>query len=130
MVKPLPYLLLRLLTGMSFFGHGLVRIPRLEKFSGWMVGEFQNSMLPDALVRPFSYMLPFGELITGLLLIIGLFTKQALVAGTFIMLALLFGSSMIEEWGSIPSQLLHGLLLVLLLQFIEANRYSLDYKRQ
>lgn len=128
MAKPLPYLLLRLLIGMSFFGHGLVRMPKLDKFSNWMVGEFQNSLLPEALVRPFSYILPFGELITGTLLLIGLFTRQALVAGVLITLALIFGSSMTEEWNSIPSQLIHGTLLVVLLQYIEANRYAIDSK--
>jgi thiosulfate dehydrogenase [quinone] large subunit len=128
MAKPLPYLLLRLLLGMSFFGHGLVRLPKLQKFSGWMVGQFQNSMLPEALVKPFSYILPFGELITGLLLLIGLFTRQALVAAAVISLILIFGSSLIEEWGSIPSQLIHGFIAAYLLQYIEANYYSLDTK--
>ncbi|WP_236564852.1 DoxX family membrane protein [Flavobacterium sp. MK4S-17] len=73
-MKPLPYLLLRLLLGISFFGHGLVRLPKLNMFSGWMVKTFENSMLPQALVLPFSYMLPFAELITGALLLIGLLT--------------------------------------------------------
>lgn len=93
-----------------------------------MVGEFQNSLLPEDFVKPFSYILPFGELITGLLLLIGLFTKQACVLGALIMLALIFGSSMIEEWGSIPSQLIHGGILVFLLQHITSNQYALDAK--
>lgn len=95
-----------------------------------MVGEFQNSLLPQALVKPFSYILPFGELITGLLLLIGLFTKQACVLGVLIALALIFGSSMIEEWGSIPSQLIHGGILIFLLQYLASNHYALDAKRK
>lgn len=128
MIKPLPYLLLRLLAGMSLFGHGLVRIPKLAGFSTWMVGQFKDSMLPEALVTPFSYALPFAELITGALLLIGLFTRWVLVSGCLIMLTLIFGSSLIEEWGSIPSQLLHGFILAILLQYIEANTYSIDHK--
>jgi thiosulfate dehydrogenase (quinone) large subunit len=128
MIKPLPYLLLRLLAGMSLFGHGLVRIPKLAGFSNWMVAQFKDSLLPEALVTPFSYILPFAELVTGALLLIGLFTRAALVSGCAIMLVLIFGSSLIEEWGSIPSQLLHGFILALLLQFIEANTYSIDFK--
>lgn len=128
MIKPLPYLLLRLLLGMSFFGHGLVRLPKLARFSGWMVESFSKSMLPEALVTPFSYILPVAEFITGVLLLAGLFTKTALVAAGVIMLALIFGSSMIEEWSSIPSQLIHGALAVYLLNHIEANRLSADFK--
>jgi thiosulfate dehydrogenase [quinone] large subunit len=128
MIKPLPYFLLRLLIGMSFFGHGLVRMPKLEKFSRWMVETFSASMLPKALVVPFSYALPVAELITGILLLAGLFTKTALTAAALIMVALIFGSSMIEEWGSVPSQLIHGGIAVYLLNHIEANRLSADYK--
>lgn len=128
MVKPLPYLLLRLLLGMSFFGHGLVRLPKLEKFSGWMVQSFEKSMLPPALVTPFSYVLPFAELITGILLLIGLFTRSVLVASVVIMLILIFGSSMIEEWSAVPSQLIHGAIAVYLLNYIETNTISTDYK--
>jgi len=128
MIKPLPYLLLRLLLGMSFFGHGLVRLPKLAKFSEWMVQSFSKSMLPQALVTPFSYALPIAELLTGILLLAGLFTRTALVAAALIMLALIFGSSMIEEWNSIPSQLIHGAIAAYLLNHLEANRISADYK--
>jgi len=128
MVKPLPYLLLRLLVGMSLFGHGLIRLPKLQGFSAWMVKQFQNSPLPQELVTPFSYILPFAELVTGALLLAGLFTRYALVAGALIMIALIFGSSMIEDWAAIPSQLIHGFIIALLLNYIEANRFSADCK--
>ncbi|KGO91338.1 DoxX family protein [Flavobacterium subsaxonicum] len=128
MVKPLPYLLLRLLVGMSLFGHGLIRLPKLQGFSAWMVKQFQNSPLPQELVTPFSYILPFAELVTGALLLAGLFTRYALVAGALIMITLIFGSSMIEDWAAIPSQLIHGFIIALLLNYIEANRFSADCK--
>src|ERR1700712_5260885 len=76
------FLLLRLAIGTSMFGHGLVRLPKLATFSNWMVTSFQKSFLPQALVVPFSYALPFAEFAVGFLLIVGLFTKQALVAGS------------------------------------------------
>jgi thiosulfate dehydrogenase [quinone] large subunit len=128
MIKPLPYLLLRLLLGMSFLGHGLVRLPKLAKFSDWMVQSFSKSMLPEALVTPFSYILPVAEFLTGLLLLTGLFTRAALIAAAIIMLTLIFGSSMIEEWNAIPSQLIHGAIAVYLLNNIEANHISADHK--
>lgn len=121
------FLLLRLAVGTSMFGHGLVRLPKLSGFSSWMVGSFEKSMLPSALVTPFSYALPIIELLVGLLLIIGLFTRQALVAGALTMIALIFGSSMIESWDAIPSQLIHTAFFAVLLHFIAHNQSSLDY---
>jgi thiosulfate dehydrogenase (quinone) large subunit len=125
-MNPYTYLILRVSVGMSMFGHGLVRLPKLPSFSQWMVSSFQNSMLTEALVRPFSYALPVAEFTTGLLLLLGLFTRQAALAGAAIIICLLFGSSMIEEWGAIPSQLIHGAFFAALLQFSASNRLALD----
>lgn len=120
------FLLLRLGIAISMFGHGLVRLPKLQTFSQWMIGIFEKSMLPKIVVVPFSYFLPIAELTIGLLLFTGLFTKPALLLGGIMMLALLFGTSMIENWEAIPSQLLHLIFCAILLQFIDSNIWSLD----
>lgn len=120
------YLLIRLGIGISMFGHGLVRLPKLQGFSSWMMKSFEKSMLPAPFVEAFSYLLPFAEFLTGLLLLIGLFTRQALLAGGSIMLVLLFGTAMIENWEAIPSQLLHLVIFAVLLHFAESNSYAVD----
>jgi thiosulfate dehydrogenase (quinone) large subunit len=114
-MKTTPYILLRLAIGMSCFGHGLVRMFKLAGFSKWMVGQFQKSYLPEALVVPFSYFLPFAELVIGLLLLIGVFTRQAAIAGAILMILLIFGTTTIENWDAIPTQLIHVAFLVALL---------------
>ncbi|MFH6994482.1 hypothetical protein [Flavobacterium sp. FlaQc-48] len=55
-----------------------------------------------------------------------MFTKPSLVAGGFVMLALLFGTSMIENWEAIPSQLIHIAFFALLLHFIDYNSWAID----
>lgn len=120
------FLLLRLGIGTSMFGHGLVRLPKLNGFSHWMVNSFEKSFLPQSLVLPFSYMLPVAEFLTGLLLLVGLFTRQALIAGAAIMILLLFGTTMIESWDAIPTQLLHLIFFAVLLQFAQSNTWALD----
>lgn len=123
----LSFLLARIAVGMSMFGHGLVRLPKLHGFSNWMVGQFEKSMLPDIIVTPFSYILPIAELLVGIFLLIGLFTRQTLVAGSLVMITLIFGSSMIEEWGAIPSQLIHAAFFSILLIFEKTyNIYAVD----
>ena len=125
--QQLSFLLARLAVGMSMFGHGLVRLPKLQGFSHWMVGQFEKSMLPEIIVTPFSYILPIAELLVGIFLLIGLFTRQALVAGSLVMIALIFGSSMIEEWGAIPSQLIHAAFFSILLIFEKSyNSFAVD----
>ncbi|TCD12814.1 DoxX family membrane protein [Pedobacter frigidisoli] len=120
------YLISRLAIGLSFFGHGLVRLPKLTGFSNWMVVQFSKSFLPEALVVPFSYVLPFAEFIAGILIILGLFTKQGLLLAGLVSLALIFGSTMIENWEALPSQLIHVAFLSVLLAFLPHNSFAID----
>lgn len=121
------YLLVRLALAISLFGHGLVRLPKLTIFSNWMIKSFESSMLPKLLVIPFSYTLPIAEFIIGTLLILGLFTKTALVMGGIVMLMLVLGTCLIENWEALPSQMIHVAFIAILLQFVkDCNVFSLD----
>ncbi|WP_427874693.1 DoxX family protein [Flavobacterium sp. MMS24-S5] len=120
------FLLLRLAIAISMFGHGLVRLPKLATFSNWMVGSFENSMLPKIIITPFSYILPIAEFAIGLFLLLGIFTKPSLVGGAIVMVILLFGTSMIENWEAIPSQLIHIAFFALLLHFADYNSWAID----
>jgi len=120
------YLLSRLAIGLSFFGHGLVRLPKLEGFSNWMLGQFSKSILPEVLVLPFSYLLPIAESISGLLILLGLFTRQGLLLGGLISLALIFGTTLIENWEALPSQLIHIAFVSVLLAYLPHNNYAVD----
>jgi len=125
-MNTISFLLLRLAIGASFFGHGLIRLPKLAAFSDGMINTFKKSMLPELLVTPFSYVLPVAEFVIGLLLLSGLFTKASAIAGSVVMLVLIFGTCMIENWEALPSQLIHIAFLVTLLQFIQCNSWALD----
>ncbi|AEV97810.1 DoxX family protein [Niastella koreensis] len=124
------FLILRLGVATSMFGHGLVRLLKLNGFSHWMVGSFQKSFLPAAIVVPFSYALPIAEFVIGVLLLIGLFTRLALIAGAGAMILLIFGTTTIENWDAIPTQLLHLIFFAVLLQFIQSNTWALDKQLQ
>ena len=65
------FFFLRLPIAITLLGHGLVRLPKLATFSDWMVQQMENSILPNFLVVPYSYLLPIAEAIVGLLLLIG-----------------------------------------------------------
>lgn len=125
-MKPVSFVFIRLGIGISMLGHGLVRIPKLSAFSAGMVDNFSESILPELLVTPFSLVLPFLELMLGLALILGWKTRIAGVSGALLMLLLMFGTSMIENWSALPSQMIHLLFFVLVYEFNEVNTFSLD----
>ncbi|WP_312422435.1 DoxX family membrane protein [Epilithonimonas sp.] len=125
-MNDIAYLMLRLVAGISFFGHGLVRLPKLNAFSQWMTGNFSKSMLPQNLVTPFSYALPVAEFTIDILLILGVFSPKVIIAGWVVMLLLMFGTCLIENWEALPSQMIHAIILIALYQFIAANSISLD----
>jgi thiosulfate dehydrogenase [quinone] large subunit len=121
------FLLARLAIGTSLFGHGLVRLQKLDKFSHGMAGLFQHSILPQPLVLAFGYCLPFAEFGIGVLTLTGLFTRQAAVAGALLMIFLIFGTTTIEQWDAISPQLIHVAFFVGLLVFVDRyDNWSLD----
>jgi thiosulfate dehydrogenase (quinone) large subunit len=121
------FLLARLAIGASLFGHGLVRLPKLDKFSHGMAALFQHSILPQPLVLAFGYFSPFAEFGIGLLTLIGLWTRQASVAGALLMILLIFGSTTVEQWDGISTQLIHLAFFVGLLIFVDRyDNWSLD----
>ncbi|MBS1519353.1 MAG: DoxX family protein [Bacteroidetes bacterium] len=120
------YLMARLPIAVSMLGHGLDRIPKIQVFSDHLVSQFSKSILPVKLVSPFSMTLPFIELGVGILLILGLFTRFACVVGLITMLALIFGSCLIEQWDNVLFQMLYSLYFVMLYYYAFYNRYSFD----
>ncbi|WP_324676763.1 DoxX family membrane protein [Hymenobacter sp. GOD-10R] len=122
----LAFVLGRLLLGINFLGHGLVRIPKLGAFRAGLVKQFAATWLPSVLVELFATVLPFVEFGIGLLLLLGLFTRPVLALGMFVLMALVFGSSQQENWDAVGTQMIYGIFFLLLLRHAEHNRYCLD----
>ena len=120
------YLIVRLAIGISMFGHGLVRLPKLEAFSQGMLKSFENSMLPEIITLPFSYILPILEFTFGLLIVLGLFTRTSAIILSAVLISLIFGSTLIESWGAIPAQLIHIAFIAYLIHHIKDNSYAVD----
>ena len=108
---------IRLPIAMSFLGHGLVRLPKLQVFASGMAEQFADTPLPEWVVLGFGYLLVFAEFVTGVWLISGRWFNQALITGLTIMTILIFGSSLIENWNAVSVQLIHSIYLAGLLLF-------------
>jgi thiosulfate dehydrogenase [quinone] large subunit len=106
--------------------HGLVRLPHLQAFADGLVKMFGDTPLPAMLVRPFGFGLVFVETAVGLLVLVGLWTQEALLVGSAAMAALIFGSALRSEWDTVAIQLLYAAIYAALLAAREYNAYSLD----
>ena len=111
------FFFLRLPIAISLAGHGLVRLPKLQTFTEGMVKSMEKSAIPEALITPFGYVLPFLEAIIGISLLIGFKPKLTIYSAFALMSILILGSSSIENWSAIEAQLLHSLYLFALLWF-------------
>lgn len=123
----LGYSLLRATLGINIFLHGLSRIlAGPATFAGALIPMFRQTLLPSGLVFTYGLSLPWIEAILGLLLCLGLWTRQALVLGSLLILSLTFGATLRQDWESAGLQLIYAAVYAALLAFLAYNRYSLD----
>lgn len=128
MSKKTGYFFLRISIGINFFGHGLVRLTKLQDFADGMTAGFEKSWLPQVLVHAFSMALPFLEFTIGLLLMIGFKTRIAAMSGASLIVMLLFGSSTVENWEAMGIQMIYAGLFYMLISKIEDNNLAVDRK--
>ncbi|GJM16263.1 MAG: hypothetical protein DHS20C13_15900 [Thermodesulfobacteriota bacterium] len=116
--KKLAVLLLRFVTGINFLMHGAVRVfGDYSGFANGMADNFSETFLPAFSVRLLGYSIPILELIIGVILITGFQLKIGLVIGFLLMATLIFGMSLLQEWGVVGSQMIYVLALFFILYF-------------
>jgi thiosulfate dehydrogenase [quinone] large subunit len=121
------YAVLRFTLGITFLFHGITRfVSGWAGFADQMVQSFQHTFLPEFMVRPFALSVPPVEAILGTLLCLGLFTRWTLIAGGLWMIALVFGTTIRQDYTTVAIQLLYGLLFFVLQVWEPSNRISLD----
>jgi thiosulfate dehydrogenase [quinone] large subunit len=126
--KHLAYFALRLTLGVNIFLHGAIRVfwTGTNQFVENTVKQFAESPLPEFSVRAFAYTIPFSEILLGLLLILGLWTRWALFFGGLLMTALVFGTATRSDWNALGTQMIYAAIYYLLLIHRHFDFYSLD----
>ena len=122
----LGYTSLRLGIGMSMLIHGVTRIGHIPAFAKQLLSHFAKMWLPQALIIGFAYVTPPVELLIGILVVLGLFTRLGLVAGGLWMVALIFGSTLATDYDVVGIQLLYSLIFFMLLRHEALNELSFD----
>jgi thiosulfate dehydrogenase [quinone] large subunit len=120
------YALLRATMGVIFLFFGINKfISGIGGFVGNMNQQFSGK-LPAFMVMPFAYTLPFGEVIGGLLILLGLFTRAGLIISGLLLIGLTFGMVILGQAPTVAHNLQYALVNFVLLWFSDLNGYSLD----
>ncbi|WP_020599656.1 hypothetical protein [Spirosoma panaciterrae] len=120
--KALAHLVIRLGLGINMLMHGLVRIPKLGAFVAKTEAGFANTMLPSLLTKAFLYTLPFVELTVGILILVGgQIGKWGYFLGGLTVSALLFGTTLKEDWTTAGNQLIYIIAFYLALSGLEES---------
>ena len=123
----LSYALLRVALGLNSCLHGVVRwAAGLKNFAESLLPMFQKTPLPPWSVYGFGYVLPIVEALVGACVLFGFQTKRALILGSVLMLVLIFGSTLRQDWATVGIQLMYALVYSLLLAGTRVNYYSID----
>ena len=126
--RQLAYAVFRLTLGINILVHGAGRIfgPGAEAFASTTAVEFSKTPLPAGMVHAFLIVVPFAELVLGVLTTLGLFTRWALALGGLLIAALVFGTAMRSDWNTVGVQMIYAITYYFLLGHRSSNRFSLD----
>ncbi len=124
------YGLLRVTFGAVFLFFGVGKfIGGIANFVGGMNQHFSGK-LPAAMVMPFAYAIPFGEVAAGGLIVLGFFTRIGLTISGLLLIGLTFGVVMLGDAPTVAHNLQYALINFVLLWFVDLDRYSIDGLRR
>jgi thiosulfate dehydrogenase [quinone] large subunit len=132
MNREIAYSLVRITYGVIFVTTGTSKfLLGLSNFVGGMNQRFSGK-LPAIVVMPFAFAIPFCEVIAGVLILIGLFTRVGLTLTGLLLIGLTFGVTWLGDAATVAHNLQYVLINFILLWFVEFNRYSIDalYRRR
>ncbi len=126
------YTILRVSFGANIMLHGVSRIVMGHAaFLAYLTHYFEKvSYVPAGLLSSFATVQPWVELILGLLLMIGLATRFSLIAGALVIMCLVIGTNLAQDWLVSGLQLIYAFLYYYLLVHLDQNRYSIDGLRK
>ena len=119
--------LLRWALGLLMLNSGLSKLGNLGGFvDGYLLPAFAQTPLPAWMVAGYGYALPPVEALLGLLLLLGLCRRGALLLNGVTLLSLAFGQMLLKNHPTVGTIFLYVLMTALALWMDGADRWSLD----
>jgi thiosulfate dehydrogenase (quinone) large subunit len=122
------YAFLRFVLGLNICFHGVSRLlGNHQAFLAYLAKSLANApLIPKASIPFFAAVLPWTEALVGLFLLLGLFTRIALITGSFVMIVLMAGITLAQDWETAGLQLIYCIVYFVLLTNLDRNHFSLD----
>jgi thiosulfate dehydrogenase [quinone] large subunit len=122
------YAILRLSFGANIMLHGLSRLLNGQAaFLAYLNHYFEHAhLIPASSLPAFGMVLPWVETTLGLLLMLGLASRFTMIAGALVMLALVIGTNLAQDWIVSGLQLIYCFLYYYLLVHLDENVLSVD----
>jgi thiosulfate dehydrogenase [quinone] large subunit len=122
------YTILRVSFGANIMLHGVSRILMGHAaFLAYLTHYFEKApYVPASMLSSFATVQPWVETVLGLLLVIGLATRFSLIAGGLVIMCLVFGTNLAQDWLVSGLQLIYAFLYYYLLVHLDQNRFSVD----
>ena len=121
------YAILRVSLGLNICLHGVVRwTAGLRSFAQSLAPMFDKTILPSWSVYSFGVLLPVLEAVIGAAVLIGFSSRRFLTVGAVLMLVLMFGSTLRQDWQTVGIQLIYSVVYCILLAGVRFNSYSVD----
>jgi thiosulfate dehydrogenase [quinone] large subunit len=128
----LAYTILRVSFGANIMLHGVSRLLMGHTaFLAYLNHYFEKApYVPVTMLSSFATVQPWVETVLGLLLVIGLATRFSLIAGGLVIMCLVFGTNLAQDWLVSGLQLIYAFLYYYLLSHVDQNRFSVDALRK
>lgn len=121
----LAFFIARVALGVNFLFHGVARLGKVNQFAEGVASGFQETILPQALAYGYGLLIPYIELIFGLLILLGVFTRFSLFVMGLFMSTLILGMCLQQQWGTVGTQMIYIIVIFLLLYHEEHNCWYL-----
>src|SRR5690625_2148000 len=127
--KQMENALLRITIGVIVLTFGATKlfVTGLDNFAGYMAVQFEG-LIPAVLLTPFSYLLPFLEIILGLFLIVGFMSFWTMTATGALIAVLVFGAIMDSYPATVANNMLYVILISFLIWNLKINTWIIDYQ--
>ena len=128
---PIVNFIVRWILGLLFFMAGIWKVFVLTPAAHaqqFFVEGFSETWIPIWLLQIFGYSIPFIELVAGLLICIGLKTREALIAVGFLLIVTTYGHALQQPLFDIDGHTFTRLVLIIFLLLAPhgTDRFSLD----
>ena len=123
------YGMMRVSMGINIALHGISRqIAGQGAFLAYLNHYFEKTpLIPKESLPLFAFTIMWAETIFGLLMLVGAFTRVALIGGGLVIAMLAVGSNLAQDWGIAGLQLTYALIYYFLLKHrAELNKLSVD----